>query len=141
MSTSQIFPSKLPYWYWITKLDSVSICGKSDCFDNILCNISFHDENKVFSISKACEVGKINNDNRRKKKNVAKTTIINTTAIIMIKIPAVFTLIIFKLASIKVLKRSCVLFTPNSNRRRYYSLSLPPPAIYRISKSRLVGVY
>ena len=82
----------------------------------MLCNISFHDDNEVFSISKACEVGKINNDNRIRKKNVAKITIINTTAIIKIKIPVVFTLIIFKLASIKVLKRSCVPFTPNSNR-------------------------
>jgi hypothetical protein len=98
----------------------------------MLCNISFDDDNEVFSISKACEVGKINNDNRIRKKNVAKTTIINTTAIIMIKIPVVFTLIIFKLDSIKVLKRGCVLFTPNSNRRRYYPLSLPSLAIYSI---------
>ena len=116
----------------LPKLDSVSICGKSGCFDSMLCNISFHDDNEVFSISKACEVGKINNDIRIRKKNVAKITIINTTAIIKIKIPVVFTLIIFKLASIKVLKRSCVPFTPNSNRRRYYSLSLLPPSVYSI---------
>jgi hypothetical protein len=63
---------------------------------------------------------------------VAKTTIINTTTIIKIKIPVVFTLIIFYLASIKVLKKSCVPFTPNSNRRRYYSLSLLPPVVYSL---------
>ena len=77
----------------------------------MLYNISFDDDNEVFSISKACEVGKINNDNRIKKKNVAKITIINITTIIKTKIPAVFTLIIFKLTSIKVLKRMCVPFT------------------------------
>ena len=85
----------------------------------MLYNISFDDDNEVFSISKACEVGKINNDNRIKKKNVAKITIINITTIIKTKIPAVFTLITFKLTSIKVLKRMCVPYTPNSNRRRY----------------------
>ena len=88
----------------LPKLDSISKCGKSGCFDSMLCNISIHDDNEVFSISKTCEVGKINNDNRIRKKNVAKITIINTTAIIKIKIPVVFTLIIFKLASIKVLR-------------------------------------
>lgn len=105
MSTSQTFPSKLPIGIELSKLDTVSKCGKSDCFDSMLYNISFDDDNEVFSISKACEVGKINNDNRIKKKNVAKITIINITTIIKTKIPAVFTLIIFKLTSIKVLKR------------------------------------
>ena len=52
----------------------------------MLYNISFDDDNEVFSISKACEVGKINNDNRIKKKNVAKITIINITTIIKTKI-------------------------------------------------------
>jgi hypothetical protein len=95
----------------------------------MLYNISFDDnDDEVFSISKACEVGKINNDNRIKKKNVAKITIINITTIIKTKIPAVFKLIIFKLTSIKVLKRMCVPYTPDSN-RRYYSLSPPPLTI------------
>ena len=101
----------------------------------MLYNISFGDDNEVFSISKACEVGKINNDNRIKKKNVAKITIINITTIIKTKIPAVFTLIIFKLTSIKVLKRMCLpihqILTEDITRYPINSKYI----------SRLVGVY
>jgi hypothetical protein len=68
----------------------------------------FHDDNEVFSISKPCEVGKIKNDKRTRKKNVAKTTIMNIATIIKIKILIVFTLIILKLLSNKALNRTCV---------------------------------
>ena len=72
------------------------------------CDKSFHDDNEVFSISRPCEVGKISNDKRIRKKNVAKTTIMNITTIIKIKIPVVFTLTILKLLGNKDLNRSCV---------------------------------
>jgi hypothetical protein len=69
---------------------------------------SFHDDNEVFSISRPCVVGKIKNDKRIRKKNVAKTTIMNIATIIKIKIPVVFTLTILKLLGNKALNRSCV---------------------------------
>ncbi|MFZ0567564.1 MAG: hypothetical protein WAM22_06150, partial [Nitrososphaeraceae archaeon] len=56
---------------------------------------------KFFSISRPCEVGKVNKDIRNRKKNVAKTTIMNIATIIKIKIPVVFTLIILRLLSNK----------------------------------------
>jgi hypothetical protein len=57
------------------------------------CDISSHDDNEVFFISRPWEAGKINNDNRIRKKKVARITMIKTTAIIMIKIPVVLMLL------------------------------------------------
>jgi hypothetical protein len=66
------------------------------------CDIGGHDVNEIFFISGPCEAGKINNDIRIKKKKVARITMINTTAIIMIKIPAVFMVTISNLPVIKI---------------------------------------
>ena len=49
---------------------------------------------EVLSISRPCEVGKIDRNKRIWKKKVAKTTIMNIAMIIKIKIPDVFILLI-----------------------------------------------
>lgn len=86
----------------MTKLDRVPVCIKTGCIDSTPCDISGHDDNEVFFISRLCEVGKINNDNRIRKKKVARITMINTTAIIMIKIPVVFIVTVLNWLVIKI---------------------------------------